>query len=529
MTVSDNARHDAAGDVGPSTHPWIVAVSVMFGTFMVVLDTTVVNVSLPHIAGSLSASIEETTWALTSYLAANAIILPITGWLASFVGRRRLLLISVAGFTGASVMCGLSTSLPILILWRVIQGMTGGVMQPLSQAIMLEAFPPRDRGKAMAFFGVGVVVAPVLGPVLGGWLTDNWSWRWVFYINLPIGVVAYMMTRANIFDPHYIRRGAGIDYWGIGMLTVGIAALQIGLDQGQREDWFASSFITILMILAAVNLTWFVVHALTTQHPVVDLRLFKERTYATGVALITAMGFGLYAGLVLTPVLLQTLMGYPALQAGWLMAPRGLGSVVAMPLVGLAIERTDPRRLIATGFLVSAATMWWLGILNLNAGFWDFFWPQFFQGIGLGLLFVPLTTVTMDRIRPEAMGAATSLFNLMRNIGGSVGIATIETMLARMNQSHSNQLIQHVDPYSPVTQQMFLGLRATFMARGADAATATQRAYAALYGMVQKQAAILSFLDGFKLVALVFLVLVPFVFIMRKPAHHGGPGMMVGD
>ncbi len=527
MTVSESAR--GVAEVRPETHPWIVAISVMFGTFMVVLDSTVVNVSLPHIAGSLDASIEETTWALTSYLAANAIILPITGWLANFVGRRRLLLISVAGFTGASVMCGLSTSLTILILWRVVQGMTGGVMQPLSQAIMLEAFPPKDRGKAMAFFGIGVVVAPVLGPVLGGWLTDNWSWRWVFYINLPVGILAFLMTRVNIFDPKYIRRGAGIDYWGIGLLAVGIAALQIGLDQGQREDWFSSDLITTLMIVAAVGLLAFVAHALTTRDPVVDLRLFKEPTYATGVGLIAAMGFGLYASLVLMPVLLQTLMGYSALDAGFAMAPRGLGSLVAMPLIGMAIEKTDPRRLVVLGFLVNAITMYWLGVINLNAGFWDFFWPQFFQGVGMGLLFVPLTTVTMDRIRPEAMGAATSLFNLTRNIGGSIGIATIETMLSRSRQAHTSILVGHVDPYSPSAQMMFQNLRAAFIARGSDAVTATQRAYAALYGMVQQQAAILSFIDGFKVLAIVFLALIPFVFIMKKPHHHGGPGMIAGE
>jgi MFS transporter, DHA2 family, multidrug resistance protein len=527
--MSVNVAAEAVGERRVETHPWIVAISVMFGTFMVVLDTTVVNVSLPHIAGSLSASIEETTWALTSYLAANAIILPITGWLANFVGRRRLLLISVAGFTGASVMCGMATTLPLLILWRIIQGMTGGVMQPLSQAIMLEAFPPKDRGKAMAFFGIGIVAAPVLGPVLGGWLTDNWSWRWVFYINLPIGVVAYLMTRANIWDPGYIKRGAGIDYWGIGLLAVGIAALQIGLDQGQREDWFASNLITILMIVAAVGLGGFIAHALTTKHAVVDLRLFKDRTYATGVALITAMGFGLYAALVLMPVLLQTLMGYPALQAGLVMAPRGLGSVVGMPLVGIMIERTDPRKLVGVGFVINGLTMWWLGMLSLNAGYWDFFWPQFIQGIGMGLLFVPLTTITMDRIAPEAMGAATSLFNLMRNIGGSIGIALIQTLLARLRQTHTSVLVQHVDPYSPAAQTLFQGLRATFIARGADAVTATERAYAALSGMVQKEAAMLSFIDGFKLVAVVFLVLLPFVFIMKKPAHHGGPGMVAGE
>jgi len=510
-------------------HPWIIAIAVMFGTFMVVLDSTVVNVALPHIAGNLSASIEETTWALTSYLAANAIILPISGWLANQIGRRRLLLLSIAGFTGASVMCGLATSLPILILWRIVQGMTGGVMQPLSQAIMLEAFEPRDRGKAMAFFGIGIVVAPVLGPLLGGWLTDNWSWRWVFYINLPVGAVAYAMVRANVFDPPYIRRRAGIDYWGIGLLSVGILSLQIALDQGQREDWFASDLITTLMVLAAIGLGGFIAHALTTRHPVVDLRLFTEPTYATGVGLITVMGFALYASLVLMPVLLQTLMGYSALQAGFLMAPRGLGTLVVMPLVGIAIEKTDPRRIVGAGFLINGLTMYWLARMNLNAGFWDFFWPQFLQGAGLGMLFVPLTTISMDRIRPEAMGEATSLFNLMRNIGGSIGIATIQTMLARYRQVEGSILVEHVDPYSPAAQLMLQNLRAAFMARGADAATAAQRAYAAVYGMVQQQAAMLSFIGGFKLLAIVFLAIIPFVLIMKKPRHHGGPAMAAGE
>jgi MFS transporter, DHA2 family, multidrug resistance protein len=514
----------------PPASPWIVAISVMFGTFMVVLDTTIVNVSLPHIAGTLSASIEESTWALTSYLAANAIILPITGWLANFFGRRRLLLLSVAGFTLASLLCGLATSLPILVMWRIIQGMTGGVMQPLSQAIMLEAFEPRDRGKAMAFFGLGVVVAPVLGPVLGGWLTDNYSWRWVFYVNLPVGIAAYWMLRAHVFDPPYIKRGtAGIDYWGIGLLAVGIAALQIGLDQGQQKDWFSSDLILTLLALAAVGLGGFVWHAFTTADPVVDLRLFKEPTYATGVVLITAMGFGLYGSLVLMPVLLQTLLGYPSLQAGFAMAPRGLGSLVAMPVVGMLMNRIDPRKMLGLGFLLNAVTLYWMGWLNLQAGFWDIFWPQFVQGIGMGLLFVPLTTVAMDRITPKDMGHATSLFNLLRNIGGAAGIAVIQTVLARDRQEHVNVLGTHVSSYSASTQLMFQNLRAAFVARGADLSTATERAYAALFGTVQQQAAMMAFIDGFKMLALVFVVMLPLVFLMRKPRHHEGPGVMMGD
>jgi MFS transporter, DHA2 family, multidrug resistance protein len=517
-------------DQRPAVNPWLIAVSVMFGTFMVVLDTTIVNVSLPHIAGTLSASYEETTWALTSYLAANAIILPITGWLANYFGRRRLLLMSVTGFTLASLLCGLATSLPLLVLWRIVQGLTGGVMQPLSQAIMLETFAPKDRGKAMAFFGVGIVVAPVLGPVLGGWLTDNYSWRWVFYVNLPVGVLAYLMPRAYVFDPPYITRGsAGVDYWGIGLLALGIAALQIGLDQGQQQDWFSSNFITLILATAAIGLTAFVVHALHARHPVVDLRLFTEPTFSTGVVLVTAMSFGLFGSLVLMPVLLQTLLGYPSLEAGMAMAPRGLGSLVAMPLVGILMNRLDPRRMLAAGFVVSALSLYWMSWLNLQAGFWDIFWPQLVQGAGMGLLFVPLTTVAMDRISQRNMGPATSMFNLMRNIGGAAGIAVIQTVLARDRQEHVNVLGAHVSQYTPSAQLMFQNLRAAFVARGSDLATATERAHAALFGMVQKQAAMMAFLDGFKLLGLVFLLLTPLVFLMRKPQHHEGPAMMAGD
>src|SRR5204862_293545 len=304
----------------------------MFATFMEVLDTTVVNVSLPHIAGSLSVTIDEATWVLTSYLVANAIILPMTGWLASMFGRKRLLMMSVVGFTLSSFLCGLAPTLPLLILFRVVQGATGGALQPLSQAVLLEAFPPQDRGKAMGFWGLGVVVAPILGPVLGGWLTDSYSWRWVFYINIPVGIASFVMTKMFIFDPPYLRQESRkVDYWGIGMLAVGIGALQIVLDKGQEDDWFSSNFILTLAIIAA-------------------------------------------------------------------------------------------------------GTLIWLSTLNLQMGYWDIFWPQIIQGAGLSLLFVPLTTVSMDKIPREKMGNATSLFNLMRNIGGSIGIAVTGTMIARQTR-----------------------------------------------------------------------------------------------
>src|SRR5215831_9154409 len=429
-------------------NPWLIAVSVMFATFMEVLDTTVVNVSLPHIAGSLSASIDEATWALTSYLVANAIILPMTGWLASRFGRKRLLMLSVMGFTASSFLCGLAPTLSMLILFRVMQGATGGALQPLSQAVLLEAFPPRDRGKAMGFWGLGIVVAPILGPVLGGWLTDSYSWRWVFYINIPVGIASIVMTQLYIFDPPYLRaESRKVDYWGIGMLAVGIGTLQFVLDKGQQEDWFSSSTITTLAIISATTLIALVIHELTTSDPIVDLRVFKARSYAVGVFLMTIVGFVLYGSMVLLPIMLQTLLGYPPLQAGIAMAPRGVGSFFMMPLVGLLTGKFDPRKLLTIGLIVGGVTLLWLSQLNLQAGYWDIFWPQLIQGSGMALLFVPLTTVSMDPIPRERMGYATSLFNLMRNIGGSIGIAMTGTMLARHNQATTSLLGSHVTMY----------------------------------------------------------------------------------
>jgi DHA2 family multidrug resistance protein len=505
-------------------NPWIIATSVMFATFMEVLDTTVVNVSLPHIAGSLSVSIDEATWALTSYLVANAIILPMTGWLAGMFGRKRLLMLSVVGFTASSFLCGLAPTLATLILFRIMQGATGGALQPLSQAVLLEAFPPQDRGKAMGFWGLGIVVAPILGPVLGGWLTDSYSWRWVFYINIPVGIASIVMTRLFIFDPPYLRKeNRSIDYWGIGMLAVGIGALQILLDKGQEDDWFASHFMTTLAVISAVSLTLLIWHELTTDNPVVDLRVFKARSYAVGVFLMTIVGFVLYGSMVLLPIMLQTVLGYPPLQAGIAMAPRGIGSFFMMPLTGLMTGRFDARKLLTVGLGVGGLTLLWLSKLNLQAGYWDIFWPQLIQGVGMSLLFVPLTTVAMDPIPRERMGYATSLFNLMRNIGGSIGIAMTGTMLARNNQSTTSLLGSHVTQYDQASQQTFMQMRGAFMAAGADVVTATNRAYAAMFGMVQRQATMVSFVGIFQLLGVLFLALIPLVLLMRRPGKGGGP------
>lgn len=511
----------------PEVNPWIVAVAVMLGTFMEVLDTTVVNVSLPHIAGSLSATVDETTWVLTSYLVSNAIILPMTGWLSNQFGRKRILLTSVFGFTIASVACGLAPNLATLIVFRIIQGATGGGLQPLSQAIMLEAFPPEKRGKAMAFWALGIVVAPMLGPVLGGWITDTYSWRWVFYINLPVGIMATIMARLFVWDPPYIgKKSEVVDYIGMGFLVLGIGCLQVLLDKGQTDDWFSSDFIRTLFVLAIIGLVAFVIRELMTKHPIVDLTVFRNRTYATGVFMMTILGFVLYGSTVLLPIWLQTIMGYPALQSGYAMLPRGLGSFLFMPIVGILMGKIEPRKLLIIGLIAAGYSLVLLGGLNLNAGYWDIFWPQILQGTAMGLLFVPLTTVTNDAVPVEKMGNATSLFNLMRNIGASVGIASVTTIYARSTRSDLDILSQHVTPYSSAASSAIAGLKATLMAGGSDAYTATQQAYGAVFGMMEREAAMLAFIKDFRLLGIIFFAMIPLVFIMRKPRHKGGGAAM---
>lgn len=504
-------------------NPWIVAISVMCCTFMEVLDTTVVNVSLPHIAGNLSATIDEVTWVLTSYLVANAIILPITGWLSNQFGRKRLLMFSVVGFTAASFACGAAPTLPMLILFRLIQGACGGSLAPLSQAVLLEAFPPEGRGKAMGFWGLGIVVAPVLGPVLGGWLTDSYSWRWVFYINLPVGILSVFMVQMFVFDPPYIKRSeAGIDWWGIGMLTVWVGALQIAFDKGQELDWFSSPLITGLVVTAVVFVIAFLVRELVAEHPVVNLRVFKLRSYSTGVFLMTVLGFVLYGSIVILPIWLQTLLGYPATVAGFTMAPRGIGSMIGMPLVGMFLARLDSRKVLAGGLFLGAISTWELARLNLNIGYWDLFWPQVIQGFGLSMVFVPLTTISMDPVPREAMGNATSLYNLMRNLGGSVGIASVTMLNTRYQQKYVNILGSHVTATDPQANQFIGAMRSMFLANGSGPGLADQRAYASVFGLVQQQAAMRAFVDLFILITVVFFLMIPLTLLMRKPKSRGG-------
>ncbi len=506
-------------------NPWVVTLSVMLATFMEVLDTTVVNVSIPHIAGNLASTNEEGTWVVTSYLVSNAIVLPISGWLANHMGRKRLLLTCVAGFTVTSLCCGLAASLPQLIIFRVLQGLTGGGLQPLAQAILLETFPKERHGHAMAAFGIGILLAPILGPTLGGWITDNYSWRWIFYLNLPVGVLSLFLMNKFVFDPSYMRRRSGsrVDLWGIGFLALGIGSLQILLDTGQRKDWFSSQYIRTFAVLCAFGLVALILRELMTDHPVVDLRVLRDRSFSAGVFLISMLGFVLYASLVLLPLYLQTLMGYPAYNSGLALSPRGIGALLFTPLAGHLTTKMDPRRLLGLGMVLGAVTMFQLSGLNLYAGFWDIFWAQILQGIALAFLFIPLMSLAMSHISPEKMGNATSIFNLMRNIGGSVGIALMTTFLARRTQVHQNHLVANIRAGDPRTMQWVQGLRANFMAHGIDGVTASRKALGAIYGMVQQHASMLAFVEAFWIMGVVFLVMLAFLPLLQYSKKARAP------
>ncbi len=501
-----------------AVNPWIITAAVMLATFMEILDTTVVNVSVPHMAGNLGATVEEGTWVVTSYLVSNAIILPMSGWLANRFGRRNMLLACVTGFTLTSVLCGMATNLESLIFFRVLQGLTGGGLQPLAQAVLLETFPPAKHGTAMAAFGLGIILAPILGPTLGGWITDNYSWRWIFYLNLPVGIISILMMSAFVHDPPYIGKNktGGIDLWGIGFLALGFGTLQVVLDTGQRKDWFASTQIRVLAFLCVFGLVALIFRELTTEHPIVDLRVLKDRTFTAGTSIMTMLGFVLYGSLMLLPIFLQTLLGYPALESGLALSPRGLGSLVMMPIVGQLTNRFDPRKLIALGLAVGGWTMFSLSNLNLNAGYWDIFWPQVIQGGAMAFLFIPLMATSMSGIPREKMGNATSIYNLMRNIGGSFGIASMTTFLARRSQVHQDQLVAHITPYDPTLRNLMRGMKGWFMSQGSNSAEATRQSLDAIYGMVQQQAALLSFVEAFWVMGVIFLAMLPLVLLLRN-------------
>ena len=506
----------------PAANPWLIAASVMLATFMVVLDSSVANVALPHIAGSLSASNDESTWVLTSYLVANAIMLPAAGWIARRIGRTRLLLLSILLFTVASLLCGMALTMPMLIVARVLQGIGGGGMQPLAQSILLESFPPKQHGTAMAAYGVGVIVAPIIGPTLGGWITDSYSWRWIFYINLPIGLLALFMVNLYVEDPPYLRKAfhGAIDYLGFGLMALWLGTLQLVLDKGQEADWFAAPWICWTAAISALALVAFIVRELTDHDPIVQLRIFRDRNFAVGTLITCTYGFVLYGATALLPLFLQTLMGYSALQSGLATSPRGIGAMASMVMVGVLVRRVDARLLMAFGFGLLGASTWMLGNITLQIGMSSVVVPNILNGFAMGFIFVPLTTVTLSRLRKQEMGNATGIYNLVRSVGGSIGISTVMAMLVRGAQTHQNTLAGDVGLGSPMAGMMARGLQARLFLQGADSFTAHQKALGALYRSALQQSALLAYADNFRLIAILAFACLPLLLLLKKVERH---------
>jgi len=514
----------AAEGVRPVPNPWLIAISVMLATFMEVLDTSIAAVALPYIAGSLSASNDEATWVLTSYLVANAIILPASSWFSLKFGRKRFLITCIAIFTISSFMCGAATSLALILIARAVQGAGGGALQPLSQAILLESFPADKRGLGMAVFALGVVVAPVLGPTLGGWLTDTYSWRWAFYINIPIGVLAIFMIMRYVEDPPYIKNAkpGKIDGIGLGLLAIWLGCLQIILDKGQEDDWFGATWIRWATAILLTSFVSFLIREFRHKNPLVNLRVFANRNFRLGCILIGIFGAALYGLVTLLPLFYQELMGYTAFAAGWAVSPRGIGAILAMPIIGILTAKIDNRWLIGTGFVLFALSSLWFGQATLGISQWTFLWAIIISGFGSGCVFVPLSTTTMVGLPNEAIGNASGLYNLLRNIGGSIGIAVVNTIVVRHQQLHRTELSHSVTGTNPVLQSQLQAVQHYLIAQGASASLALHRAYALIDKALGGQAALWSYVDDFRYMALVCFACLPIVFLLKKSVGKGG-------
>ena len=508
-----------------STNKYLIAFTAMLGTLMEVVDTSVANVALPHMAGTYSAGVDEITWVITSYLVANAVILPITGFLGMYFGRKRFYLACLALFTIASLGSGAAPSLWFLILMRVIQGLAGGAMVPMSQAILLESFPKEEHGKAMALFGVGVIFGPIIGPTLGGWITDQWTWPWIFYVNIPVGILAYFLGYAIIEDPSYIKRPEGkVDYASLAFIALGLGSLEVMLNRGERFDWFKSRFIQIFGAMAVLGIALFVWRSLTAERPLVNLRLLKNREFASGTGLMFLLGFGLFGSFVMLPLYAQNLMGYTATWAGLVLSPGGFASLVAMVVVGNLIGKVDTRLLVAVGIAANIASMWMLVSVNLEVNFGYLMMSRLLQGFGLGFLFVPITVAAYTRIAQQDMGHATGLFNLLRNEGGSVGIALSATVLAQRQQFHQLRLVEHLTPFDGVYRERLADAAQGLFARsGMDPSTVKTMAQGMIYGQVQRQAAVQAFVDVFWMLLWIFAALLPLTLLLRGLPPRGRP------
>ena len=502
----------------PKANPWLITGAVMAATIMEVLDTSVANVALNHIAGNLSASVDDATWVLTSYLVSNAIIQPATGWFGQYFSRRNFLIACICIFTLASALCGLANSLGMLILARIVQGAGGGALQPISQAVLLETFPPEKRGSAMSIYIMGVVVAPILGPTLGGWMTDNLSWRWVFYINVPIGILSAVMCFLFLEDPPYLKntKPGRIDYIGFGLLTLWIGCLQVMLDKGQDADWFSSTLIRLLAIGAALGFIAFLFWELKTPKPIVNLRVLLDRNLAVGAALIFIAGGIMNGTTAILPQFMQNLMNYTALQAGLVISPRGLGAIAGTLLAGRLLSKLDGRAFMAQGAALLALSMYWLGEINLFIAPGNLLWPIILSGFAVAAIFVTITTFSVATVSREQMGDATGLTSLLRNLGGSVGISLLTNLATRGSQAHQALMVGHLTAYATPFRNQLAGLQHYLAAQGAGAVTAQHQAYGLMYQLLQQQASLWAYVDLFRLLALACAVLVPLVFLFRK-------------
>ena len=510
-------KDTSSENVVPGVNPWLIALAVVLPAFMEVIDTSIAAVCIPYIAGSVSATNDEATWVLTFYLLSNAIVLPASAWFSLRFGRKRFLITSIVIFTIASFFCGAASSLLMILVARLIQGAGGGALQPLSQAILTESFPPEKRGMAMGIFGLGVVVAPVLGPTLGGWLTDTYSWRWAFYINIPIGILAVVLISRFIKDPPYIKNAnpGKLDTIGFGLLAVGLGCLQLILDRGQEDDWFGATWIRWGTAIMIVCFAFFIYWQLTTEKPLTNLRIFKNRNFSLGCVLIFMFGAAIYGAVTLLPLFYQTLMGYSATAAGLAVSPRGLGSIVAMPLVGFMVAKVDTRILTSSGFIIFAlCSFFWSG-LTLDISPTSLLWPVVISGFSLGLVFVPLSTTTLGALPPESVGNGSGLYNLMRNVGGSVGISVVNTVVARHEQVHRSELSRFLGASRPLVQQSLNGFTQSLAARD-GLPMAKQQAYGVLQGTLTQQSQLYAYVDDFRYMALACLACVPVVWMLRR-------------
>ena len=496
---------------------WLITVTVMLPTLIEIMDMTAVNVALGHIRGSLSAGIDESTWAITSYLISNAVIIPLSGWLSRFFGRKKYLITSIALFTVSSFLCGSAWSLNSLIFFRVLQGIGGGALQPISQAILFETFPPQQRGMAMAIFGIGIMFGPIMGPLLGGLITDNWSWHWVFFINIPIGIVSILMTSLFISDPPYMKRmKMKIDYWGLVFLTVGVGCLQIVLDKGQREEWFSSSFIVWLSIISVVSLIFFVIREFFAEQPVVNLKTFKDLSFSTGCVVMFITFFNLFGSIVLQPIYVQTLMGYTATLAGLVLVPGGVASMLTMPIVGKLITKINPKSILITGIIICAYATHLMSKFNLFADFYSIAFPRMILGIGMGLTVIPLFTLAFSTIKKEDMANATALYNFLRNLGGSFGVAFVTTMISRRAQFHQAHLIENLTPFDAPYQIATQQSARILEFRGVESFLSQYGGLNTVYKELIRQASMLSFNDTFHFTSIILISILPFAFLMKR-------------